>query len=60
MIKYDASQTYSLEQFGLIQNEQIDCALLKLESLKEETMTLAYAACIVSFLGLHSYFSKKK
>jgi hypothetical protein len=47
MIAYDSSQTYTLEQFEAIQDQQIELALSKLKALKEETMELTYASCIV-------------
>ena len=56
MIKFDSSQTYTLEQFETIQNQQIDLALLKLELLKEEVMNLVYASCIVNKLEILYFF----
>jgi hypothetical protein len=47
MITYDTSQTYGLEQFAAIQDQQIEIALSRLRALKEETMELTYASCIV-------------
>jgi hypothetical protein len=49
MITYDSTQTYTLEQFEEIQDRQIELALSKLKALKEETMELTYASCIVIF-----------
>lgn len=49
MITYDSSQTYTLKQFEAIQDRQIELALSKLQALKEETMELTYASCIVNY-----------
>ena len=47
MIKHDAFETMTLQDFCNKQNKQIDYALSQLIKLKEEIMNLAYDSCLV-------------
>jgi hypothetical protein len=47
MIKYDTNMIYAMEDFKILQYNQIDLAVEKLKLLKEEIIKITYISCIV-------------